>query len=164
MLTANEVGLITSVLAFIASIIAVIATAYNSRFGRYTSERWWERKVEAYVRIIDAFSDLVYYYQQIYDAELEARELTETRKAEIEDLWRKGIHLIKKASNMGAFLISTEAENALRCYWDEPKEKIDPNDWFGHLTYEYDNAEKTLNQLVICAKKDLQVEKIRSKK
>jgi ABC-type arginine transport system permease subunit len=77
----NIVTLVASGLAFLASIIAVIVSAYNARFARFASEKWWERKAEAYTRIIGALSDLVYYYGRIYDAETQARDLSDLHSA-----------------------------------------------------------------------------------
>ncbi len=124
MLTDSIVTLIAAGLAFLASLIAVVVSAYNARFTRFASERWWEHKAEAYTRIIDALSDLVYYYhsdlvdyyQQSYNFEIEAREFSEEMKREINERWEKGIFEVRKATNVGAFLISPEAENALKQY------------------------------------------------
>lgn len=157
MSTDNTVTLIASGFAFLASLIAIVISAYNARFTRFTSEKWWERKVEAYNLIVGALSDLVYYYQQIYNAELEARDLSEDKKQEINDHWKRGNIEIRKATNVGAFMISREAEEVLKKYWQEPKTKIDPNDWFTRLEYDYTSAETCLMQLVTCAKKDLGV-------
>jgi len=157
MSTDNIITLIAAGLAFFASLIAVAVSAYNARFVRFTSEKWWERKTEAYVRIIEALSDLVYYYQQTYDAEFDARQLPKERQREIEAHWKKGYLEIRKATNVGAFLISPEAEKALEEYWERPKGNVHPADWFGHLEIDCTSAEKCLKELVICAKKDLRV-------
>lgn len=153
----NLVALIASGLAFLASIIAIVVSAYNARFARFTSEKWWGRKEEAYTQIIGALSDLVYYYQQIYDAEIQARELSKERRNEIDEYWKRGHLQIRKATNVGAFLISPEAEEVLKEYWKEPPTEIDPDDWFGQLEHEYNTAETCLKKLIICAKKDLKV-------
>jgi len=153
------IPLITAGLAFIASVIAVVVSAYNARFSRFASERWWERKAEAYVQIINALSDLVFYYEQTYNAEFEGRELSDARKEEINRDWQRGFLQVKKASNIGAFMISKKAEDALKQYWGEPTERHDPGDWFWHLEYNYSKADECLKQMVICAKADLQVEK-----
>lgn len=157
MLTESGVTLIASGLAFTASVIAVIASIYNSRFGRFKSERWWERKIEAYSRIIEAISDLVYYYQQSYNAEIYAIQHSDEKRLEINAHWNKGNLEIRKASNVGAFIISQEAEEILKEYWNRTKEGLDSSDWFGRLEFDYTSAEACLKKFVICAKKDLRV-------
>ena len=42
-------------------------------------------------------------------------------------------------------------------YWEKPKVKIEPNDWFGSLELEYTKAETCLKKVIACAKKDLKV-------
>ena len=159
MSTDNTVTLIAAGLAFLASIIAIVISGYNARFTRFTSERWWERKAEAYNRIIGSLSDLVYYYQQIYNAEFESTEFSEERKQELDDHWKKGYLEVRKATNVGAFMISPEAEEILKQFWEEPTENPHPDDWFSHLEINYATAELCLKRLVICAKKDLYVRK-----
>jgi ABC-type Fe3+ transport system permease subunit len=44
--TESVVTLIAAGLAFLASVIAVVVSAYNARFARFALERWWERKAE----------------------------------------------------------------------------------------------------------------------
>jgi hypothetical protein len=159
MSTDNVVTLIAAGLAFFASIIAIIISAYNARFTRFTSERWWERKAEAYNRIIGALSDLIYYYQQRYDAEFEPTELSEEKKQELADHWKKGFLEVRKATYVGTFMISPEAEAVLQQFWEEPAEKPHPDDWFSHLEIDYTKAETCLKRLVVCAKKDLYIRK-----
>jgi len=133
MTTDNLITLATAGLAFVASIIAIIVSAYNARFARFASERWWERKAEAYTRIIDALSDLVYYFQETYETVIEGIDKSEERKQEIHEHWKRGNLAVRKATNIGAFLISPEAENALKQYWQSPDEMHDPNDWVWQL-------------------------------
>ena len=153
----SAVTLMASVLAFLASVGAIIVSAYSARFARFTSEKWWERKAEAYTRIVEALSDLVYSCQQKYDAGFEARELSEDRKHEIDRHWKRGNLEVKKAANVGAFMISPEAEGALIEYQEGSRGSIDPGDWFGNLQFDYTSAEQCLRKLVACAKKDLTV-------
>lgn len=156
--TDNWITLITAGLALLASIVAVAVSAYNARFARFASEKWWERKAEAYTRIIDTLSDLVYYFQETYKADVEYIELSEERRQEIHEHWKRGNLAVRKATNIGAFLISSEAESALKQYWQQPQEKHDPGDWIWQIEHDYESAETCLKQLVVCAKRDLGLE------
>jgi vacuolar-type H+-ATPase subunit H len=154
MSTDYAVALIASVLAFLASVIAIVVSAYNARFARFTSEKWRERKAGAYTRIIEALSDLCYYYQQIRDAAYEARELSAEAKREIERHWEKGHLEVTKAANVGAFMISPEAEQALKEYSERARGS---EDWFERLDLDYTSTEQCLKKIVVYAKKDLRV-------
>jgi len=52
--------------------------------------RWWELKVDAYSRIIEALSSIVYYYEVEHDAALEGRELPGEKRIEIANHWKRG--------------------------------------------------------------------------
>jgi len=154
MSTDNIVALIASGLAFLASIIAVVVSIYNARFARFTLEKWWERKAGAYSRIIEALSDLCYYHQRFRDAAYEARELSEEEKLEVKRYWERGRLEVVKAANVGAFMISPVAEEALKEYLER---KISTEDWFERLDFDYTSTERCLKRIVACAKEDLQV-------
>ena len=157
MTTEHLLTLSAAILAFIASVIAAAVSVYNARFRRFARERWWERQVEAYNRIIDALSALVYYYEEHYDAEIEARDLTDSHKKEIAEHWRKGYAEVKRATAVGAFLISAEAEAALQKMWKEKGKGVDANDWFGLIESNYVAARDCLRAVVEAARRDLRV-------
>lgn len=157
MTTEHLLTLFASVLAFIASVIAAAVSIYNARFRRFARERWWERKVEAYNRIIDALSGFVYYYEEHYDAEIDRRDLTESHKKEIDEHWRKGYAEVKRATAVGAFLISPAAEAALQKMWQEKGKGVDPSDWFGLIESDYVAARDCLRAVVEAARNDLRV-------
>lgn len=149
--------LLASVLAFIASVIATAVSVYNARFRRFARERWWERKVDAYKRIIDALSVLVYYYEEHYDAFIERRDLTDSHKVEIEDHWRKSYAEVKRATAVGAFLISADAEAALNKMQKEKGKGVHPSDLFGLIESDYVAARACLRDVVEAARNDLRV-------
>jgi hypothetical protein len=155
--TEHLLTLFASALAFVASVIAAAVSIYNARFRRFARERWWEWKVEAYSRIIDALSGLVYYYDEHYDAEIEHRNLTDSHKKEINEHWRKGYAEVKRATAVGAFLISPAAEAALQKMWKEKGKGVDPNNWFGLIESDYVATRDCLRAVVEAARTDLRV-------
>jgi len=110
---------IISSIAAVAALIAAGVSIYNARFGRFSRQRWWERKADAYSKIIDALSNLVYYYEEHMNAELEGRKAGGQRSKEFEQFWHGGNIKIKTATATGAFLISKETETALQRMWKE---------------------------------------------
>jgi hypothetical protein len=65
-MASETVTLIAASLAFAASIIATVVSIYNARLRRFVSERWWERKADAYTRIVESLSALVDYCDRSY--------------------------------------------------------------------------------------------------
>jgi hypothetical protein len=144
---------------FSAILISAITSLITVRLAlkQFYSERWWVRKDEAYTSIIDALSDLVSYYDAVYDEALGIRKISDQRRKEMNDISKERHAALRKVTNIGAFVISKDAELVLKQYWQEPKEKHDPNDWMWEIENDYAKAKTALEELVKCAKKDLSV-------
>ena len=148
----NWITIFASLLAFMASVIAAIVSIYNARFKKYVQQKWWDRKVQAYERIIEALSSLVYYYEEVVRAEEEKREL----RSEIGEHWASSYSEIKKATVIGSFLISKDAEAALQKFWDNKDSSIHTNDWYSRYESDYIAAKECLKSFVEVAKRDVQ--------
>jgi len=155
-LALQTVTLVAAILAFAASLIATGVSIYNARFSRFARERWWEKKVEAYSRIIDALANLVYYHEEHLEAEERQISLSE-RREDIGDYWKKGHAEVKKATAIGAFLISSEAEAAIHKMWKEQGKVVNPTDWYSLIESNYVASRDCLRSLVEAAKKDVQI-------
>jgi hypothetical protein len=155
--TEQLLTLSASALAFIASVIAAAVSVYNARFQRFARERWWERQVEAYRGIIDALSALVYYYEEHYDAEIEGRDLSDAHREEMSEHWQNGYAEVKRATAVGAFLISSDADVALQRMWKERRKGVDPRNWFDLIESDYLAARDCLRSVVEAARKDLRI-------
>ena len=152
----TQLTLAAAILAFVASVIATAAAAYNGRFRRYALERWWDRKSEAYARLIEALADLLYYHETHLRAAEERRDLSDEKRAEIEASWKRGNAEVRRAAAVGAFLISSDAEAALKALYAPRSSTVHPNDWYGAVEEGYVSTRAALNSVVEAAKKDLQ--------
>jgi hypothetical protein len=121
----------------------------------FRRQRWWERRADAYSRVIEALSDMLDYYSNLYDAELEHRKLPPEREAELETHWRQGLRHVRRAANAGAFLFSAEAEAALEEFMSADKTFHDSH--FEHLEHYHVAIEKCLRSFVSTSKRDLQI-------
>jgi hypothetical protein len=153
----TRITLVAAILAFAAGILSTAASLYSARFRRYAMQRWWERKADAYTRIADALSEMVEYYRMTYAVELEGHHISEEGKAEFGKRWRKGWEEARRATNIGAFLISDEANAALNDLWTSFDHASEDPNWFNVIEVEFTSAEKCLRSLVAAAKKDLKV-------
>jgi len=151
-----DITLIAAILAFIASIIGIISSAYNARFRRYALEKWWGKKYDAYSNIIDALSDMVEYYRRNISAEEEGITLSDSFKESLQNQWTNAIHKVNKATSMGAFLISSEAEETLRQFRKD-FDNVNYQNWYEDYNDEWNLAEKCLKDLTIIARKDLDI-------
>ena len=107
----NLISLMAAGLAFFASLIAAGVSIYNARFRKFVSEKWWQRKSEAYIRIIDDLASSIAYLEDLYELvgqgapERVIQEIGQKRKQEykkyfgIHTLRTEGLFISKKASD-----------------------------------------------------------------
>ena len=137
-----------------AGLVAGLFTAFigvkDHRF-----KKWWELRVSAYQSVIDALSDLSYAYGVRFQAEIENRDLSNERSAELELMIAEAYTRVRKAADSGAFLFSPEANAALdrvRVEWNANYEMyVEAMDGMQHA------ASQCLKRIVELSKHDLQL-------
>lgn len=108
-------------------LISGLFSAYVSN-RTHRTKRWWELRVTAYQELINALSDVVYYYDKKYNAAIEYRELSDEYEAELGKFWDESYHKVRKAADSGVFFFTEDVNNALK--------KFAPLSHENHLTYE----------------------------
>jgi hypothetical protein len=140
------------IVGFIAGLFAL----YRAK-QEFISQRWWERKADAYTRIIEALWQMLDYYKQNYEEITNCSKISDERKKEILKQWEQGECEINKVTDIGTFLVSEETITALKKIWEKPQPEPDPNDWFRHLENDYIATKACIETVIKNAKKDLQV-------
>lgn len=135
--------------------VGVIAGVFSSALANrdHRQRKWWEVRVTAYQSVIEALSDLVYYYDKHYNAAIEYRDLSEELEKKLSDYWEQSFPRARKAADSGAFLFSDKANAALREFMQDEN-----TDWYiEHLDITLSKAKKCLTTLVECSKVDLKL-------
>src|SRR5271165_48966 len=94
---------ITLVISLVGSTFTAFLTVHLS-LRRFQAERWWERKVDAYSRIIEALHHVIAYITMVL--EQSQSEFPPENKAEIESFCKKAIRDLRMAADVGSFIIS----------------------------------------------------------
>jgi len=140
------------IIAFISSWITV-----QLSLRRFRTERWWEKKAEAYEKIIEALHNAKAIFHEHLNAEEDGNRLTENRCKDLEKRANIAKDEILKAMDVGGFLLSAEALAILKRY---QKDKIG---WPLNISFtEFLNnnftvTENCLETMIKIAKKDLEV-------
>ena len=140
-------------------VIAVVTATVTVKLSirQFRSERWWERKVEVYSRVLDALYHLERYSEAILRETEGAARYSDARRERMEEAYDNAIDELHKATNLGAYVISNDVAKAL---YDLRKRKrpdwnADPTeDVLGEATVAYSQALAKIREL---AKKDLGV-------
>lgn len=140
-------------------IIAIVTSMLTVRLSlrRFYSERWWDRKAEAYSKIIEAFHDLMDYYNALTEDYMTQDGIAEKRFEELKARYERALADVRRATGIGAYIISDEASDALTRYSKRPR-----LEWKDYAPFELYDSEashcrNTLDELRQLAKKDLKV-------
>lgn len=138
-------------LGAVGLIAGIFSSILANRDHRY--RKWWELRVDAYQAAIEALSDIVYYFDRHYNAEIEYRELSDDFKKKIGDFWDESYPKVRRLADSGAFLFSDRANAALKEFMQDDDEPS----YIEHLDNNLDKSRKCLAELVACSKVDLQL-------
>ncbi|MDH4319825.1 MAG: hypothetical protein OEV64_15695 [Desulfobulbaceae bacterium] len=140
-------------LALVGLVAGMFSTYLSGRDHR--DKKWWELRASAYQSVIEALSDLSYYYDRHLTAEIEYREFSAEYKEKLKAFWEEAYPKVRKAADMGAFLFSEEANAALNEFIEQQESGHET--YIEHLDSSYAGAKKCLKRLVACSKKDLEI-------
>ncbi|MHC1763734.1 MAG: hypothetical protein AB9869_05420 [Verrucomicrobiia bacterium] len=151
--------LLTSLTTIIPSLVVGVCTAVISvrlSLCQFHSERWWERKADAYSRIIDALHRAAAYYSARVCDERTGEDIT-SENGQIRADYEKAVHELDTMTGVGAYIISDEVANSLEKLRARPRLNPEEHAWSEVFEAEYDVLKKTLAEVRELAKKDLGV-------
>jgi len=135
--------------------VGVIAGLFASLLANrdYRYRKYWELRVGAYQAAIEALSDLYYYFDKHYNAEIEYRELSDEFKKKISEFWDHAHPKVRRLADSGAFLFSDRANAALKDFMREENEDF----YMDMLENGLAKSKRCLDELVACSKEDLRL-------
>jgi hypothetical protein len=155
-----------SITQTILSILAgILISAFTSvitvrlALNQFYSQKWWERKANAYSAIIEALYHVQNDLGSTFDDAIGEINLSEERKKYLEEESRKGYAEIYKAENIGAFVISKEAAECLtrlRKRLDNYEDHVSKT-WEENINNDFIAVRDCLEEFRIHAKRDLHV-------
>ena len=151
------VEILTNALAaiFIAAVTSWITVQLSLR--RLRSERWWERKANAYERVIEALHHSKEFTELHLEAEHEGEELPEGERQALRDKSEAAHAEVRRATNLGAFLLSDQAIERVRRYRREERASGKATSWLEYLAQDWATVDSCLDDLIKLAKEDLRV-------
>ena len=144
-------GIITAIIA------SYLAAKWSMR--KFYSEKWWERKEKAYTEIIDSLYDLLRYCEIQKEDYGQGTGYSEDRMKELGERYSQAYWKIKKATDIGAFVVSPEAERALKELRKRPRLNWNENPLWDVYEKDYRYYRDALEKIVDIARKDLKASK-----
>lgn len=138
------------------ALVGLVGGLFGSFLGNrnYRRQRWWERRADAYTRLIDALSDLLSYYSALTDAEMMRTELTKEREAELEAPRKETRRHVVRATMSGAYFFSEEVAISLRAL--EKHQDTEYDSAFEHYDSNWGANRECLDRVAAASKRDLQ--------
>lgn len=148
-------GILTAIIpALFVSIITAIITV-NLSMKQFYSQRWWEKKAEAYSTIIEHLSYLQIYFDAYLENAYNYKIIDKKHEEKLSSNYQQATETLKKSVAIGAYIISDEATITLKKLMvDLEKEDPDGN-WVEDFDNYYDLVKKCIAKTKEIAKKDL---------
>lgn len=148
------VGLIPATIIAAFTAVATVHLALR----RFRSERWWDRKAEAYSRIVESLVSAVTYFDVMIDYwENNPGDTTKKGREDLQERYEVARLELKKAAGIGAFIISSDAVDALRELEKRPALSWDDEPPWEIFSAELRAHEKALGTIREIARRDLRV-------
>ncbi|MFF2484610.1 hypothetical protein [Paenibacillus sp. NPDC058071] len=98
-----------------AVIVAMISSYITVRLSKsqFYSQKWWEKKEEAYSNLIEQISYLLYYFEKYSEHSIGIIEISEQERKQMEEEYRVVQKAVKKSAAVGSFIVSELSAKAL---------------------------------------------------
>ncbi len=127
----------------------------SRRYQEWVSQRWWERKADTYIRIMEALWNLLEYAREA-EEELWAHRTGEAKQASRASRdFRQSREELKKTADIGSFVISEEAASSLRVFFRTVNEASNHPDYDMEIQLHLKAAETCMTHVREEALRDL---------
>ena len=143
---------------FIAGVpVAVLTSWLTVRFAlrRFQSEKWFERKVDAYTKVIESLHFIKRYGERRIHALERGQELAKEDDEGLRSTYRQGFADLRRLTDMGSLVFSAQAIAVLEALNNELAVDIDSLTSWELVDLETTATTKCLNALRTIAKTDL---------
>lgn len=155
-------GLIIALIPAAAVAVLTAKLTVNLSVEQFRTQKWWEKKSEAYSKIVSCLSRLLYCYREwmkAYD-ESNPRKMSDVKKSSLYDKYNLAIEEFHEAANSSVFNISEKAADTVLRLRNELEYEFDSINWFEDAKYYCELIESSIKDIKVYARDDLKLEKI----
>lgn len=145
-------------MSLVSGVPVAILTSWltvKMSLSRFRSEKWFERRLDAYTKVIEALHFMNHCTETEMRAEMQGHEIDKDAKAELLSNYSKGRSELRRLTDMGALMFSIDAVALLDTLNNELFAASDAPSYWEHLDAENDAISKCLSELRPIAKRDL---------
>lgn len=139
------------------TIIAIVSSYLTSiwTMKKFYTEKWWDRKEQAYTEIINALYDMVRFYEVYKEDYGQDYFISEERATDLRQKYSNGMRKLHRATDLASLYVSDDAANELVKLRNREALDQRSNPSWEVYESEYKYHKQTLDELLIIAKKDL---------
>lgn len=147
-----------TVIAILAAVGISAASSWITvqlSLRRFRAEKWWEMRVEAYKRLIEAFHDSKAFLDAHVDAAYKGRDLPDETDEELFARSKNAASEIARAADLAGFLLGENVRKRLKKYRQDKANASATTSWQEYLHDEWEATNSCLRDVIEFARQDL---------
>lgn len=152
----NKIELIKFVIQVSITVGAAFLAAWLAS-KRFRSERWWERKAEAYANLLDALHMMKWPSSEHFEAEIERRKVNHEYSEQLWQEFNDARRKVWRIADSASFLVSSEVLEAVHDMERGLSDANSANTYFEHLDEQYGAVDKCIERVKDIGAKELKV-------
>ena len=143
--------------AALSLIGALVGASLSGWFAyrKFISEKWWDRKYEAYAETLEALDAIRDDLETSVDAHILNRDIDEEKQRDLQRAYRDGRRRIEKQRAIGGLVLSDGTIAALKTFEKAMSNASGTNDYFVHLDDSLAATKEAIAALVIQGRQEL---------
>jgi len=122
---------------------------------RFYTEKWWERKAQAYSEIIGSLAKMRICFDKWWDEQLEYKKTSPEARKRVNEEYTSAKRVIENAVAVGSFIVSEEAAEVLGSLLKELEKQDMRGNWVSDLDRHYGEVIKCIARLREIGKREL---------
>lgn len=154
MTTATQAFVTVLIPGLVISIVTAIVTVRLS-IRQFQSQKWWERKAEAYSEIMEQLTLLDISYGRLYEDAISMREMRKEERKPLLTEHSIAKDRVRRAAAAGSYIVSGEASLALNELVKEFDKRVPGEHWADEIGRHLQSTRASIAKLRRSAKLDL---------
>lgn len=148
---------IQMVIGLLIAVVTALVTA-RAAVARHRSERWWDRKADAYAQLLEALFDAYKYEKRLLEELETGEDFNASDKQTYLERARRAWREIEKFTALGAFTISAKVADLLGKMKAHSEQDVDMENLFDVVSASVDAYDKYIEPIRDAAIRDLKVD------
>ena len=142
------------------ALVTTLASAWLAlplALRRFRPEKWWEKRIDSYERVLTALAKTRESLIRHYEATVEGSNISDVEREELQRRCGHADNETATAEALSGFLLSADARSRLRKFDEERKSAVPHNNWVAFLEDSLDATDSCVSDLKHIAETELEL-------